>query len=123
MVVFRKFSMNVKSFTAEAESNNMINYLDITIHRTPTNWLNFHIQETTFTDTIIPYSSNHPAQHKYAAIRFLYNRLNTYGLREDEYREEADTIRNIIVNNGFPTTHTTHHPIDSHPPLLTVKRT
>jgi hypothetical protein len=39
----------------------------------------------TFTDTIILYSSKHPSQHKYAAVRFLYNRLNTYQLHMDEY--------------------------------------
>jgi len=26
-------------------------------------------RKLTFTDTIIPYSSNHPTQHKYIAIR------------------------------------------------------
>ena len=33
---FNKIHPNMK-FTAETESNNRINYLDITIHRTPTN--------------------------------------------------------------------------------------
>jgi hypothetical protein len=91
-------------FTTEAESNNRIqvNYLDITIHRTPTNWVTSIHRKPTFTDTIIPHSSNHPAQHKYAAIRFLYNRLNTYHLNENERKEEENTIRNILSNDGFP---------------------
>ena len=37
-------------------------------------------RKPTFTDTIIPFNSNHPTQHKYAAVRHLYNRLNTYNL-------------------------------------------
>jgi len=43
-----------------------------------------------------------PAKHKYAAIRFLYNRLNTYNLHEDEYGTEVNTIHSIIFNNAFP---------------------
>ena len=51
---------------------------------------------------MIPHSSNHPAQHKYAAIRFLYNRLNTYNLHEDEYRTEENTTHSIMFNIAFP---------------------
>jgi hypothetical protein len=49
-------------FTAELETNNRINYLDITIHRTPTHWRMSIYRKPTFTDTIIPYTSNHPIQ-------------------------------------------------------------
>jgi hypothetical protein len=35
---FNTIHHNLK-FTAEAESNNKISYLDITIHRTPNNWV------------------------------------------------------------------------------------
>jgi len=60
-------------FTAQLEENNTINYLDITIQNTPTNWKTAIYRKPTFTDTIIPYMSNHPTQHKYAAVKFLYN--------------------------------------------------
>jgi hypothetical protein len=40
----------------------------------------------TFTDAIIPYTSNHPTQHKYATVKFLYNRLNNYDLQKEEYQ-------------------------------------
>jgi len=33
---------------------------------------------------------------------FLYNRFNTYHLKEKEYKEEEGTIREILSNNGFP---------------------
>jgi hypothetical protein len=36
------------------------------------------------------YTSNDPPQHKYAAVRFLYNRLNTYQLHMDEYKQEEN---------------------------------
>ena len=67
---FNNIHPNMK-FTAETEPDNRINFLDITIYRTPTNWVISIHRKPTFTDTIIPYTSNHPAQHKYGAIRFL----------------------------------------------------
>ena len=72
-------------FMAEIEMNHKLNYLDITIHRTPTNIKETIYRKPTFTDTIIPLNSIHPAHHKYAAIRFLFNRLNSYNLDQDEY--------------------------------------
>ena len=89
-------------FTAETETNNSINYLDVTIHKTPQNWKISIYRKPMFTDTIIPYTSNHPAQHKHATIRFLYNRLNTYNLHKDKYKTEENIIQNIMYNNAFP---------------------
>jgi hypothetical protein len=91
-------------FTAEMEENNTINYLDITIHKTPTSWKTVIYRKPTFTDNIIPYTSNHPTQHKYAAVKFLYvyNSLNTHNLQTDEYQQEEETIHSIFYNNSFP---------------------
>jgi hypothetical protein len=88
-------------FTAEMEENNTINYLDITIHRIPTNWKTVIYRVPTFADTIIPYTSNHPSQHKYAAVKFLCNRLHTYDLKPDEYIQEENVIHNMLYNS-FP---------------------
>jgi len=88
-------------FTAESEVDNTLNDLDISIHRTPNDWKIFIYRKPTFTDTIIPYISNHPAQHKYAAIEFQYNRLHSYDLQKDEYRQEENIIHNIL-HNSFP---------------------
>jgi hypothetical protein len=89
-------------FTAEVETNHALNYLDITIHKTPTSFRVAVYRKPTFTDTIIPYASNHPTHHKYAAVRFLYNRLNSYNLQHGEYKQELNTIHNILLNNSFP---------------------
>jgi hypothetical protein len=59
-------------------------------------------RKPTFTDTIIPYTSNHPTQHKFAAIRFLYNRLNSDQLHETEHQREENFIQNILHNKSFP---------------------
>ena len=75
-------------FMAEIETDNKINYLDVTIHRTPTEWKMSIYRKPTFTNKIMPYASNHPTQHKFVAIRFLYNRRNTYDLLTEEYNQE-----------------------------------
>jgi hypothetical protein len=93
----------------------MVQLLD----RTPTNWKIGTYRKPTFTDTIIPYSSNHPTQHKYATIRFLYNRLITYDLQEDDYNTEITTSQNILHNNAFPI----HPPIRKPPPDTNKKQT
>jgi hypothetical protein len=64
-------------FTAEIETDRTLNYLDVTILRTPTDFRTAVYRKPTFTDTIIPYTLNHPAHHKYAAVRFLFKRLNS----------------------------------------------
>jgi len=72
-------------FTDETEQDDKINYLDITIHRKRTH-INISIfRKPTHTDTLIPYISNHTVQHKYTTIRFLYNRLHSYQLHNEEY--------------------------------------
>jgi len=98
---FNYLHPNLK-FTTELETNNKLNYLDITIHRTPTGWKTSTYRKPAFTDSIISYPSNHPAQHKYAAIKYLYNRLHTHNLHDHEYRTEENTIHNIMFNNAFP---------------------
>ena len=79
-------------FTAESEQNNTINHLHNSIQRTA------HNITQTFTDTIVHYSSNHPTQHKYAAVTFLYNRLHTYQLHKEEYNRGKNIIHNILYN-------------------------
>jgi len=47
-------------FTVETEKDHTLNYLDITIQQTPTNIRTAIYRKSTFTDTIMPYASNHP---------------------------------------------------------------
>jgi hypothetical protein len=88
--------------TGEIEQNNTLNYLDITMHKTPSHIKISAYRKPTFTDTIIPYTSNNPTQHKFAAVRFLYNILNTYQLQPAEFQQEENTIQDILHNNTFP---------------------
>ena len=72
-------------FTAETEDEYTLNYLDISIRRTITGMRTAIFRKPTFTDTIIPFTSNHPMQHKYATVRYLYNRTDSYNLQQKEY--------------------------------------
>jgi hypothetical protein len=86
-------------FTMETETDNKINFLDITIQK-EIDILSFNIfRKPTTTDIIIPRDSCHPPEHKHAAIRFLINRMNTYNLNNK--KAEHDTIERIITNNGY----------------------
>jgi len=89
-------------FTAEAERAHTLNYFDISINRTPTNIKTAIYRKSTFTDTIIPYTSNHLTLHKYAAVRFLFNRLDSYNPQHEEYLHELNIIHNVLHNNAFP---------------------
>jgi hypothetical protein len=89
-------------FTAEVEQNQALKFLDITITKTATNFKTAIYRKPTFTDTIIHHNSNHPTRQKYAAIRFLYNRLDSYNLQHNEYQLELNSIHNILQKNGFP---------------------
>jgi len=100
-------------FEAENEKDHTLNFLHISIHRTLTNMRTAIFRKPTFTDTIILSTSNHPTHHKYATVRFLYNRLDTYNLQQEEYLQELNVIHNILNNNSFP--------IKPHKPLPTTQ--
>jgi len=89
-------------FTAETEEDYTLNYLYLSINRTPTNLNAAIFRKPTFTDTIIPFTSSHSTQHKYATVRYLYNNLNTYNLNQQEHQQELNIIPNILHNNSFP---------------------
>jgi hypothetical protein len=89
-------------FTAETENNCTLNFLDLSIHRTPTGLRTAIFRKPTFTDTIILFTSNQSIQHKYAAVRYLYNRLESYKLQQKEYQQELNIIHKVLHNNSFP---------------------
>jgi hypothetical protein len=105
---FNDLSPSIK-FTMETESNNQINFLDITIHK-ETDKFTFNIyRKPTATDTIIPRTSCHPPEHKQPAIRYMVNRMNTYNLTNSNKTQEQGVIRQILHNNGYDPSITTRH--------------
>jgi len=83
----------------------------MTINKTPTNIKISNYRKPTFTNTLIPYTSNYPTQYKYAAIRFLYNRLHSYHLHNEEYQHKENIIHHILYSKLLPITSSkTYHP-------------
>jgi hypothetical protein len=58
-------------------------------------------RKPTFTDMIIPNDSCHPKEHKVTAIRYLYNRMNSYQLSSDNMQKENNTIIQILTSNKY----------------------
>ncbi|XP_049853633.1 uncharacterized protein LOC126334934 [Schistocerca gregaria] len=90
-------------FTIEKETQKQIHFLDITIKR-ENNKHTFDIfRKPTATDIIIHASSNHPQNHKLAALRHMLHRLNNIPLSKENYEKELQTIQLIATNNGYST--------------------
>jgi len=89
-------------FRADVERDNTLNYLDISIHKTPKSLNTAIHRKPTFTHSIIPYKPSHPKLPKYTGVKFLFNRLNSYILQNKEYQLEQNVINNILFNNSVP---------------------
>jgi hypothetical protein len=89
-------------FTLVLETNRCLNFLHLIIHINNT-YLDFSIfRKPAFTDTTIPFSSCHPHERKFAATRYLTNRLKTYQLSHQAAHTELIYTQNILFSNGFP---------------------
>jgi hypothetical protein len=82
----------------EKETQNRINYLDLTITKED-NKLTFVIyRKPTTTDSIIHNDSCHPNEHKKLAINYLINHMNTYSLTHRNKNLEQTIIKEILKN-------------------------
>jgi hypothetical protein len=83
-------------FTMEQQTQNKINYIDLTIDKNQ-NKLNFEIyRKPTTTDLILHSTSCHPYEHKKSAINYLYNQMNTYKITEENEKKEEEIMEEII---------------------------
>jgi hypothetical protein len=89
--------------TLEKEMERRINFLYLTIHREHNKFSIDIYRKPTFTDTIIQNHSRQPEEHKLAAVRFLYNRLDNYHLSPDRRQNEDNMIQQILHKNGYST--------------------
>ena len=88
-------------FTAEAEIDHTLNYLDISIHITQTNYKTAIYRKprsqtpSSPTPSVTPHTTNMQQSGSYSI------ELNSYNLQEEEYRHELNIIHNILYNNAF----------------------
>jgi hypothetical protein len=102
LIDFNSIHPNMQ-FTIEKETQNSLNYLDLTITNEH-NKLTFSIFiKPTSTDLIIHNDSCLPQEHKYAAINYFTNRMNTYPITESSKNHEQQQIKTILHNNNYLT--------------------
>jgi hypothetical protein len=97
---FNSISSNLQ-FTAEFETEQQLNFLDLSICRGQEQFEFDIFRKPTTTDHIIPSDSCHPIEHKLCAIRFLHNRMNTYPITDTHKKTERNTIRQILSANRY----------------------
>jgi hypothetical protein len=100
LIEFNNIHKNIQ-YTREDETNNSINFLDITIHRTASKLTYGIYRKPTTTDTMIHQTSCHPQQHKMSGIRYLAHRLHTYPMDKNEMKKESDIIKQMLTNNSY----------------------
>ena len=87
---------NIK-FTMELESNNSINFLDLTLKKF-NNRHQFSIyHKPSHTDITIHSSSCYPYQHKMTAYNSMIHRLINIPMCEDEYFKELNFIEHMFI--------------------------
>ena len=91
------------TFNYTLETNNIINFLYLSILRTNSKFQIDIYRKPTTTDTITHYHSNHPLEHKTAAFRFLINRIQLLPLNPQQKQIEWTNILHIAEANGYPT--------------------
>jgi hypothetical protein len=89
-------------FTPTTELDNVVTYLDLTIHR-----LNHTLQlgthhKPTQTDATVHFMSIHPTQHKLVVYLYHINRMLSLPITEPAKNHEWNLIRTTARNNGFP---------------------
>ena len=98
--LFNSLSPNLK-FSLEVETNNRLNYLDLTLINNHNGISHDIYRKPTATDTIIPMDSCHPLEQKMAAIRYFADRINTYELSKDKKQTEINTVKYVLRNNSY----------------------
>ena len=91
---------NIK-LNAKHETNNKVNFLELSITRKPTSLELDIYRKPTVMDITINFLSNHPLEHKLVAYRFFINRMLSLPLSEVRHKEWKN-IKKTAHNNNIP---------------------
>lgn len=91
---------NIK-FTIEKETDGQINFLDLTIKRQGKKFCFDIYRKPSFSDVIIPASSNHPFNIKLSCFHSMIERFFNVPLSPNAVKREIATIKTIATNNGY----------------------
>jgi hypothetical protein len=81
------------------ETNEKVNFLDLSITRKPTSLELDIYRKPTATDTTINFHSNHPLEHMLAAYRFFISRMLSLPLNDAQRHNEWRIIKQTTSNN------------------------
>ena len=84
------------------ESDNSVNFLDLSITRNTTHLKIGIYRKPTTTDTTINFLPNHPLEHRMAAYKFLIRRMLTLPLDTEQQHNEWQQILHIALSNNIP---------------------
>lgn len=101
VAIFNNLHEKIK-FTCEVQTNNSINFLDLSIRNSNGRHSFGIFRKKTCTDGILDFTSNHPMQHKKAFFHFAINRVFTIPLSKDEHDHEMTIIEHIATANNYP---------------------
>jgi hypothetical protein len=111
---FNKIHPKIK-FTMEKETQNRINYLDLTVIKEDDK-LTFGVyRKPTTTNSIIRNDSCHPSEHKKSVVNYLVNSINTYPLTQANKDQEQIIITEILKKNEYQQSITNHKHINKSP--------
>lgn len=87
-------------YNIEIEHDDCICFLDLNLHRSSNEIVIGIHRKATYTDLIIPATSNHQEQHKKSAFKYMLDRVNLLPLSREEKLKDINVINTIAVNNG-----------------------
>jgi hypothetical protein len=93
----------------ETQTDNKLNYLDITIEIKDLQFTVDIYRKPTTTDLIIHNDSCHPSEYKHSAIRYMINKMNIYHIPPDKKHKETQIKDTILRNNGSSSPAFMHH--------------
>ena len=81
--------------------NGNLSFLDLLVHRKAQGFEIIIYRKLTSTDMVIHFTSNHPIEHKRAALQFLLSRMHQLPSNPRNKEQEWNMILHIAKTNGF----------------------
>jgi len=92
-------------FNPTYENNESVSFLDLLIIRKQSKLEIDIFRKPTMTDININFFSNHPIEHKFAALKHDIKRMLSLPLTPERKKKEWKLIKQIAQNNNFPIEH------------------
>lgn len=102
---FKKFMNSLEKtikFTVEVQTNNKLNFLDVTIERENDYLITYVYHKPTDTGLYLKWVSNQPKKYKINLIKCLCNRAMKICSSDNLLKKELEYYKKTFINNGYP---------------------